>query len=227
LLALLDAPEGINGADLLALLADHGREVRPDQLLTALLRLEGIDHVAVERGAELRFRLTLEGRRRAVELGGGRPVDVRLLMLDLVGFVGYTSAYGDDAAHDAARALSTRARTEVRSAGGDLVKELGDGVLAWLPPTGDVEGVARRIAAGCRRPGGEPWSLRAASHRGTPIRSNGDLFGADVNLVARLCDLAEPGELVSTLGSDSGADAEEVAVRGVDAPVAIRRTVLA
>lgn len=229
LLALLEAPTGgIDGGSLQARLAEHGRPVRSDRLLGALLQLEGTDHVRVEREGGYAFALTDAGRERAIELGGGRPVHVRLLMVDLVDFTGFTAAHGDAAAHEAARGLAAAARGVVAAAGGAVVKELGDGVLAWLPPDHPPLPVAREVAAACARPDGGPWSLRAASHVGHPIRSRGDLFGADVNLVARLCDLAAPDELVTTLAGASGADAtngasDRLDVRGVPEPVVVRR----
>lgn len=230
LLALLEAPEeGLEGSELHAALARHGRSSRNDQLLAALLRLEATDHVHVERGDTYRFALTREGRDRAVEVGGGRPVHVRLLMADLVDFVSFTAAHGDAAAHEAARSLSGAARASLQRFGGAVIKELGDGVLGWLPADQDGVAVARDLAAGCRRPDGTPWSLRVGTHVGTPIRSGGDLFGADVNLVARLCDLAGPGEVVTTVDPsvNGHASAERVEVRGIGEPVAIARAALA
>lgn len=237
LLALLDAPsEGLDGAALQARLAELGRRVRSDKLLTALLRLESIDHVAVDRAGGYRFALTGAGRERAIELGGGQPVHVRLLMVDLVDFTGFTAEHGDSAAHEAARALAGSARAALGGTGGEVVKELGDGILAWLPPDRAALPVVRDIAGACRRPDGHRWPLRAASHVGQPIRSRGDLFGGDVNLVARLCDLAAPGELLTTVdGSGSeptdhagagDARTDHLVVRGVPEPVPVWREVL-
>jgi class 3 adenylate cyclase len=226
LLALLEAPVGgTEGARLQARLAELGRATRSDQLLTALLRLEAIDHVRVRRGDRYRFELTAAGRDRAIELGGGQPVHVRLLMVDLVDFTAFTAEHGDEAAHDAARGLAASTRAALDGSGGAVVKELGDGVLAWLPPDRLALPVARGIAAACRRPDGGGWALRAASHVGRPIRSRGDLYGADVNLVARLCAAAGPDELVSTVdGSQEGsAVRDHVVVRGVADPVPVRR----
>lgn len=101
---------------------------------------------------------------------------------------------------------------------------MGDGFLAWLPPTVDPMPVVLAIAAGCERADGSPWALRAGSHVGNPIRHNGDLFGNDVNLVARLCAAAEPGELVRSSGG--GHAAEQLEVRGLDAPVTVWRVAI-
>jgi len=225
LLALLDvgAP-GIGGSEVQDRLAAQGRRPGADTLLVALLSLEAAGHVAVERGTTMRFALTAQGSERAYELGGGQPVHLQLLMADLVGFTSFTSIHGDAAAHAAAGALHRVASDAVGHGGGEVFKALGDGFLAWLPPAADPVPVVATVAAGCERPDGEPWLLRAASHVGHPIRHRGDLFGGDVNLVARLCAAAAPGELVRSEGASAGA--EQLDVRGLDRPVPIQRMVI-
>ncbi len=222
LLALLDVGEpGIGGTELQERLAALGKRPSADRLLVALLSFETSGHVVVERGPTMRFALTGQGSERAYELGGGQPVHLQLLMADLVGFTSFTSIHGDAAAHAAAGALHRVASDAVRDGGGEVFKALGDGFLAWLPPTSDPMPVVVAVAAGCERPDGEPWLLRAASHIGHPIQHRGDLFGGDVNLVARLCAAAAPGELVRS--DSSGAGAEQLDVRGLDAPIPIQR----
>lgn len=224
LLALLDAPDaGIGGTELQGRLGEHRRRPRNDQLLTTLLQLETADQVVVRRGEGLSFLLSERGRARAYELGGGRPVHLRLLMADLVGFVAYTAEHGDAAAHEAAGCLALAASSSVRAAGGEVVKGLGDGFLAWLPPTVDPLPIVVALADRCTRPTGERWRLRAASHVGHPIRHGGDLFGGDVNLVSRLCQAAEPDQLVVSRTADAGADVERLAVRGMAEPVPVAR----
>lgn len=223
LLALLDVGDaGIGGVELQERLAAHARRPSADALLVALLRLETSGHVAIHRGEALRFALTDQGRDRAYELGGGQPVHLQLLMADLVDFVSFTSAHGDAAAREAAGALHRAASDAVRGGKGEVVKVMGDGFLAWLPPAADALPVVAAVAAGCIHPSGERWPLRAASHVGHPIRHRGDLFGNDVNLVARLCSAAAPGELVRSGVGVS--DPEHLVVRGLDAPVPVWRS---
>ena len=225
LLALLDVGEpGIGGTDVQDRLAAHGKRTRADRLLVALLRLEGAGLVAVDRGSTMRFALTATGRDRAYEVGGGQPVHLQLLMADLVGFTSFTSTHGDAAAREAAGRLHHVASDALRAGRGEVVKAMGDGFLAWLPPSADPVPVVAAVAAGCTRPDGETWHLRAASHVGHPIRHRGDLFGHDVNLVSRLCAAAQPGELVRSLAGGDGA--EQLTVRGLDVPVPVWRTAI-
>jgi class 3 adenylate cyclase len=226
LLALLDVGEvGVTGAEVQRRLKEQGKEPRADKLMVALLRLEDTGHLRIDRHDGMHFALTEKGRDRAYELGGGKPVHVQLLMADLVSFTEFTSAHGDAAARAAAGNLHQVASDAVRRERGEVVKVLGDGFLAWLPPGSEPMPVLRTLAAGCSLPTGEPWPLHAASHVGRPIRHRGDLFGADVNLVSRLCDAARPGELVRSAGG-RGAP-ESLAVRGFDAPISVWREAIA
>jgi class 3 adenylate cyclase len=223
LLALLDVGDaGISGSEVQDRLATQMKRPAADAVLVALLRLEGIGQVVVHRGARMRFALTADGRDRAYEVGGGHPVHLQLLMADLVGFVSYTAEHGDAAARQAAGALHQSASDAVRLGKGEVVKVMGDGFLAWLPPAADPVPVIAAVAAGCEQPSGDRWQLRAASHVGHPIRHRGDLFGNDVNLVARLCAAAAPGELVRSVGGID--DPEHLLVRGLDAPVPVWRS---
>jgi class 3 adenylate cyclase len=226
LLALLDVGDvGVPGAEVQRRLLGQGKKPRSDKLMVTLLRLEGAGHLRIDRADGMHFALTDKGRERAYELGGGNPVHVQLLMADLVAFTEFTSAHGDAAARAAAGLLHQLASDAVRRDGGEVVKALGDGFLAWLPPGNDPLPVLRSMAAGCERPSGEPWQLHAASHVGRPIRHRGDLFGADVNLVSRLCDAARPGELVRSSGGQG--DPEALAVRGFGDPVSVWRVAIA
>jgi class 3 adenylate cyclase len=148
-------------------------------------------------------------------------------MADLVGYVAYTAANGDEAARHASSTLAAAASSVVRRHGGEVVKGLGDGFLAWLPPTVDPLPVVAEVAASLTDPSGWRWRLRAASHVGHPIRHGGDLFGGDVNLVARLCAAAAPDELVVTCDVDGGGRAERLDVRGMAAPVLVERVAIA
>ena len=225
LLALLDVAEvGVPGMDVQHRLQEHGKKASADKVMVALLRLEDTGHVTIERGDVMRFALSEKGRDRAYELGGGKPVHLQLLMADLVSFTEFTSTHGDVAARAAAGTLHQVASDAFRRDGGQVVKSMGDGFLAWLSPTVDPVAVLATIAAGCALPSGHPWQIHAASHIGHPIQHRGDLFGRDVNLVARLCDAAAPGELVRSTGGHG--EPERLSVRGFDQPIPVWRVAI-
>jgi class 3 adenylate cyclase len=229
---LLAAPDGIDGTGLQDAVAElSGRRPTASDLLACLLKLERQRFLVVERRDGHCFRLSETGMTEACEQGRGQVVDVIVVMLDLVGFVSFTEEAGDGAAHEQARHLVQCADRELRASGGRVLKGLGDGILGMVPPGTDALEAVRRTARVVSDAGVE-WRLRAAAHHGAPILRSGDLFGRDVNLAARLCALAGPGEVVITVDGNSdghGAstdDIELVAVRGRTDPVPVRRFAL-
>jgi class 3 adenylate cyclase len=226
LLALLGtSPAGpADGETLQRHLAEAGHTTTASRLLVRLLALEASGHVLVHRAEGYRFGLTALGEAAAYELGPGDPIEVVLVMVDLVGFVSFTAEHGDNAAHQVARQLQDVGDVEFRRTGGKLVKPLGDGFLGTVRTPTEGVGIVRSVAQRCVQPDGRPWRLRAAVHRGRPISFRGDLFGADVNLTSRLCSAAQPGELVMTAPGDPAA--ESLHVRGLREPITVTRMVL-
>jgi class 3 adenylate cyclase len=87
-------------------------------------------------------------------------------------------------------------------------------------------GAVRRIHDRVVGLDGAPWPLRAGVHVGRPIEHRGDVFGADVNLAARLCSVAAPDELVRSVERATTGH-ELVEVRGLPDPVPVVRVALA
>jgi len=226
-LALLGDADGIDGDEVTQRLGEAGRHAGPARVLGHLLALEDSGHVMVERGERYRFRLTRAGEAAAYDFGPGAAYSAVLVMGDIVGFVAFTSRCGDVAAHLLVQRLLEAAETELTAAGGRLVKSLGDGFLGILPPTKAGAAVARRIAGRFAANGdvdGRSLPLRLAIHRGCPIRHRGDVYGADVNLVARLCEAAAPDQILMSASTMSGSgDYEMLAIRGLNAAVPVVR----
>lgn len=220
LLALLEpaADDGVFGDEVIARLTAGRVSASPARVMARLLSLESLGWVAVERHPEYRFRLTAAGEEAAYAHGPGSPVTVTLVMADLVGFVAFTARHGDEAAHRAAWTIQRASERALQGCGGDVVKSLGDGVLGTAASTDAALVAVKELAESCRQLEGETWRLRAAVHDGRPVAHRGDLFGADVNLVARLCDAARPGEVVVT-----GRGHEVLAIRGLAQPVVVDR----
>lgn len=225
LLALLgtEASGAIDGDTVLRRLSMNGRPMPPSTALAQLVALERSGHVDVTRSGGYQFKLTPLGEEAAYELGPGRPVDVVLVMIDLVDYVRFTADNGDGAAHHAARQLHDVGDEELRRAGGKVVKPLGDGILGTAKTVTGAVAAVRAIASRCVRPDGTPWSVRACVHPGRPIAFRGDLFGGDVNLAARLCGSAAPGQLLAVTGPENPV-AEMIDVKGLDAPVWVTRS---
>lgn len=220
--ALLGQPP-MSGYELCATISESaGRRCTPGRLLPHLVVLEEQGLVAVDRTQDpYRYVLTAKGSDAAHAVGPGRPEPRVLVMADLVGFTRFTEVHGDRAAHEQASRLTAMAKSAVAPLGGFLVKSLGDGVLLALPAGRDPEPLVRALAGALVDPPPN-WLLHAGAHAGSPIRHGNDLFGRDVNLVARLCDQARAGELL--VSCDEGG--EPLLLAGMEDPVHVRRVVL-
>jgi len=225
LLTLVDIPAA-DGTMLSQRLAEAGKPTGAARLLAHLLELEASGHVAVRRDGGYSFELTPLGVEAAGELAPGRTVELTLVMIDLVGFVSFTVQRGDDAAREAAELVQSVTTAALEPSGGRVVKSLGDGVLGCTPVGADAIGALARVAHRLAQPDAGGWQVRAGVHTGSPIELRGDVFGHDVNLVARLCELARPNEVVCSAPGAIGA--ELVVVRGLDDRVpVVRRPLLA
>jgi adenylate cyclase len=156
-----------------------------------------------------------------------------IVFTDIVGFTHLTDAHGDDIA----LALLERQEKVVRDrlpAGARVVKELGDGLLLWF----DDARYALQTCVGLQdafaadADADVPLWVRIGMHWGNPRRRGDDIVGRDVNLAARIVDLAGPGEVLCSEATTRAAGAVDgiafeplgpVFVRGITEPVPIFR----
>ena len=164
------------------------------------------------------------------------------MFTDIVGFTELTDTRGDDVA----LSLLERQETLVRAAMGDgqcarVVKELGDGLLLWFDDPRDAMLTCLRLqrmfedSSSDDDPDAQvPLWVRIGVHWGCPRRRGDDIIGRDVNLAARIVELAAPGEVLCSqatadaIGELSGVAFEQlgpVFVRGITEPVPIVRAV--
>lgn len=120
--------------------------------------------------------------------------------VDLAGFTALTEAHGDDQAADVHDAfVGALARACDASADVVCVKHLGDGALLVSRSAEEMLGALR---AGVEEQADTELCLRvrAGVHSGPALRVEGvhgeDFLGHTVNVAARLCGLAAPGELL-------------------------------
>lgn len=116
--------------------------------------------------------------------------------VDMAGFTALTEARGDEDAADLATMFAEIARAAL-GPGDRLVKTIGDAVLVTSPDATSglslVERLLTEAAAEPRLP-----SLRAGLHHGDAVARDGDVFGAAVNLAARVAAEAHPAEVLGT-----------------------------
>lgn len=103
-------------------------------------------------------------------------------------------------------------RDRVEAHGGYVVKSQGDGfMVAFSQPTDAIAcavEIQHRLADGDRRLRKEPIQVRIGVHLGRAVERNGDLFGRNVALAARVAAEANGGQiLVSTAVAERVADA--------------------
>jgi class 3 adenylate cyclase len=163
-----------------------------------------------------------------------RTVEGTIAFTDLSGFTEFTALRGDDAALELLDLQESLVREQMGRRG-RIVKNLGDGLLLWF----DDPCVAIEVALALQDEfearsfqDDLPLWVRIGIHYGHPARRGRDLVGHDVNVAARIVDLAAPGEvLVSGACSGRAASLEGVVfeeigptiMRGLPEPVPLYR----
>ncbi len=116
---------------------------------------------------------------------------------DLVGFTEYTAERGDERALAVLDAQS-RLVDEALPSDARVVKELGDGLLLWFADA--IEALTTCLELRDRFDAAAfdeaPLGVRMGLHWGTPTPRGTDFVGHDVNIAARIVELAGPGELL-------------------------------
>jgi class 3 adenylate cyclase len=131
--------------------------------------------------------------------GRGRgDVDVAVLFTDLVGFSSWALEAGDEPAIELLRAVSEAIEPPMIERRGEIVKRLGDGLMAvfWDASSATEAAFAAGETASKIEVEGYVPRLRTGIHLGRPRKIGGDYFGVDVNIAARLAEAAEPDEIL-------------------------------
>ena len=179
-----------------------------------------IDHLSTARGrpADLAARqlVAFRGEKHGVlgELGltalqawqrlaesqdrGRGKVEVAILFTDLVGFSSWALEAGDRAAIRLLREVSEAIEPPIAEQQGEVVKRLGDGLMAafWNAPSATAAAFAAHERIDAIEVEGYRPRLRTGIHLGRPRKLGGDYFGVDVNIAARLADAAKPDEIL-------------------------------
>lgn len=120
-----------------------------------------------------------------------------VVFTDIVGFTEFTAEHGDTEA----LALLERQERVVRGTlptDARVVKELGDGLMLWFPEAVSALNACFTLAERFEEEAAAdvPLWVRVGMHWGCPTRRGDDLVGHDVNLAARIVDVAGPGEVL-------------------------------
>jgi class 3 adenylate cyclase len=151
-----------------------------------------------------------------------------ILFTDIVGSTALTQRLGDRAAMAIVDVHDGVVREAFTRTHGREVKHLGDGLMGVFVSADDAIRCALDVHAALADAAErtvEPVRIRVGVAAGEPIERNGDFFGSTVQLAARLCMQASPGQtLVSTsvveLCSDRRFnDVGEISLKGFPQPV--------
>ena len=152
-----------------------------------------------------------------------------VLFTDIQGSTALTQQLGDDNAMRVLRIHNEVVREALRQTGGTEVKHTGDGIMASFSSVARAVRCAILIQQGiAQREGDEhPLKLKIGLAAGEPVAEGDDLFGAAVQLAARLCDQAGGGGIlvassVRDLCIGKGfpfTDHRELELRGFEEPV--------
>ena len=124
-----------------------------------------------------------------------------VMFTDIVGSTAMTARLGDDRSVEMVRAHDAIVRRALKDFNGHEVKHTGDGIMASFVDASIAIRCARSIQSSLEvfnMASTEPLSLRIGMDAGEPVADNNDLFGATVQMAARLCAAAEPDTIYVT-----------------------------
>jgi class 3 adenylate cyclase len=156
-----------------------------------------------------------------------------VLFTDIVDSTALTQRLGDDEALAFLRVHDSIVRDALSALGGREIKHTGDGIMACFHSAVGAARCATRIQLALAERGhgsGEaPIRVRIGAAAGEPVEDHLDLYGATVQLAARLCSHAQPEQsLVSNVVAElcigkglAFQDLGEVSLKGFDRPIRI------
>lgn len=141
--------------------------------------------------------------------------ELAIVFTDLVGFSDWALEAGDDLAVELLRDVGAVLEPAVARHRGEVVKRLGDGLMAVFESPADALGAiveARKRLQGLEVGGYHP-RFRAGIHVGRPRKLGGDYFGVDVNIAARVAEQADADEVLVSDRTLALLDEEQLDVR--------------
>ena len=153
-----------------------------------------------------------------------------ILFTDIEGSTSLTQQLGDARAMTVLRGHDQIVRDALQRNAGSEVKHTGDGLMAaFRSVAGAIETaieIQRRLIES-EAAGTSPLRVRVGISAGEPVAEGDDLFGAAVQLAARLCQRATPGTILTSggvhdlaLGKGYGfGKAARLRLKGFDEPV--------
>jgi len=177
---------------------------------------------------------TVAPEHETTSIPGARKMhDLAVMFADIAGSTGLYESLGDARAHRVVAATLQLMTDAVEACGGRIVKTVGDELLCTYPSADD--GARGSIAIqqslhGRQVSPAERVAVRIGVNYGTLVEAAGDVFGDSVNVAARLVEIAQPHQILTTatcverLSPPQRAKARElelIGVRGRDSYVPV------
>ena len=141
------------------------------------------------------------GEDEEAALGPTRSGLVTIVFTDMESSTGLSQRLGDAKAQEVRRAHNTIVRDALKTHSGQEIKHTGDGIMASFSTASSALDCAiaiqRGVAAHKEEHPDSPLAVYIGLNAGEPIAEDGDLFGTSINLAARICDHAEPGQILA------------------------------
>ncbi len=161
--------------------------------------------------------------------------DVRtFLIVDVRGYTSFTQAYGDEKAGELAARFAALARQAVTAAGGEVIELRGDEALCVFRSARQALRAAVELQTRFReRVDGQPafpLGIGVGLDSGEAVPIEGGYRGGALNLAARLCSIAAPGQILAsetvtslarTLEGVRFVDRRPVRLKGLEKPVRV------
>ena len=156
---------------------------------------------------------------------------VTLLLTDMEGSTDLTQRLGDAGAQEVLRTHNSIIRDALEAHSGQEIKHTGDGIMASFPSASSALEAAVAIQKALADHNTENTDttirVRIGLNAGEPVAEDDDLFGTAVQLAARVCAQAEPGQILTSnvvqeLAAGKGfdfADKGEATLKGFEKPV--------
>lgn len=122
-----------------------------------------------------------------------------VMFTDIVDSTGMTARLGDVRAVEMVRAHDGMVRRALAEWSGREVKHTGDGIMAsfdFVAAAASCACAIQRAFAAFNQHSSEPLEVRIGIHAGEPVEDSNDLFGATVQIAARVCQAAASRSIV-------------------------------
>jgi class 3 adenylate cyclase/pimeloyl-ACP methyl ester carboxylesterase len=150
-----------------------------------------------------------------------------ILFTDMEGSSTLADRLGDAKAQELRRTHDSIVREALKAQGGSETKHTGDGIMASFPSASRAIECAVAVQRAIAEHRETSLRVRIGLNAGEPVAEDADLFGTAVNLAKRICDQAEPGQIlvsdvVQQLAAGKGftfTDKGQATLKGFEKPV--------